>query len=284
MAALMALCTYLFRSSLKYVFPRSKHNFLVERTPYGLPVPACVHQTITKEELDGRKLMVVGDVHGCFDELVELLDKCEGWGPDVCLVFVGDLINKGPKNAEVVQLVREMGAYCVRGNHDEVCLLGWQNYLEGRESLSPKLEWMKKLSGEELRWLFELPFTISIPSLSVCVVHAGLLPRLPLDQQSHDDMLHMRDVSYDPTLASWLSHKSAMEGTVPWASAWKGPPHVYFGHDAIRRLQVYSFATGLDTGCVYGGKLTAAFPLEGNRIVQVEAHCVHHKPGRRQQT
>lgn len=99
-------------------------------------VPCSLHssspsQTISEEELAGRNLLIVGDVHGCYDELVELLDKCGcGMGGptptagdnNLCVIFAGDLINKGPKSAAVVKRVRAMGpqAYSVRGNHDEV--------------------------------------------------------------------------------------------------------------------------------------------------------------------
>ena len=282
MAALVALFAQVFRSTLRYVFPRSRHSFLVDRTPYGLPVPACIHRTLTEAELGGRAVLIIGDVHGCFDELVELLEICKGRDPDVCTIFVGDLINKGPKNGEVVKLVREMGAYCVRGNHDEVCLRSWQNYVEGREPLSKSFEWLHQLSREDLQWLYELPFTLTIPSLNICVVHAGLVPFVPLMHQPLTSMLHIRDVSHDNGLSSqWVWHKKSTEDSVPWASIWEGPEHVYFGHDAIRLLQQYPLATGLDTGCVYGGKLTAVFPLEDNRVVQVDAHAVHKQPGKK---
>ena len=280
MAALIALQVLVVRSALRRVFPRSRHSFLVDRTPYGLPVPPEPHQTL---DLGGKKsLVIIGDVHGCYDELEELIGECDCDSPDVATVFVGDLVNKGPKSAEVVKRVREMGAVSVRGNHDEVCLRGWQDYVEGRDALPEKFQWMHRLSREDLQWLYELPFTITIPSADIVVVHAGLLPGKPLPEQPYDAMLHIRDVSRDaPGSSQWAWHKKGAEGTVPWAGEWVGPNHVYFGHDAIRKLQRCLFATGLDTGCVYGGKLTAVLPLEGGRLVQVEAHTVHQEPGRR---
>ncbi len=83
--------------------------------------------------------MLVGDVHGCMDELDQLLARC-GFpeaAATTSVVFVGDLGNKGPRSADVVRFARETGALCVRGNHDNAALgvaLGLRDPCVGNET------------------------------------------------------------------------------------------------------------------------------------------------------
>lgn len=263
MAAFVALVADLTRSAFRRLFP--------EKSPYGLPLPKVKHQTLTEEQLQGRKLMIIGDIHGCYDELVLLLDKCNGRDPDTLVLCVGDIVNKGPGSLQVVRLMRKIGAFCVRGNHDEICLGEWQRSRESGLPLRDKFKWMERLSSEELEWLLELPYTISIPSKNMLIVHAGLVPGVPIEGQSTNDLIHIHDLIMDEATSKWKGLKKKGPSSVPWASKWPGPTHVYFGHDAKRLYQDYKYATGLDTGCVYGLKLTAVFPCEGGRLVEVEA-------------
>ena len=275
MAAFVSCAVNLVRTSLKYLFPESKNSFLIDRSPYGLPLSAKRHQIIAEDELANKRLVIVGDVHGCYDELVELLEKCHVQDGNILVVFVGDLVNKGPKNAAVIKLVRRLGAYCVRGNHDEVVLREWQRYQEGAQ-MRREFNWLTELSQDDLDWMFGLPYTIFMPSRKIIVVHAGLVPNVPIEEQDLDCLIHVRDVFYDTSKSAWVGSKKSTPESKPWASVWTGPDHVYFGHDARRLFQDYEFATGLDTGCVYGGSLTAVIPeMRGRSIIQVKAHAVY---------
>lgn len=72
------------------------------RTQTGNSVPCVIHKTVPISELGPGRLIVIGDVHGCHDELQQLLRKVDYQQQDDNLVFVGDLVNKGPKSAQVI--------------------------------------------------------------------------------------------------------------------------------------------------------------------------------------
>ena len=209
----------------------------------------------------GRTILV-GDVHGCIDELQEVLRACAHKSDDQ-VILVGDLVAKGPDSAAVVQFARESGFLAVLGNHDDHVLVARQS-----GALSAKRVHHAKvaatLSDADLAWLSGLPLWLLPPTDSpLLVVHGGLLPDLPLSSQPKKYLMNLRSIRADG------SPSTKLDGA-PWASLWRGPQHVVFGHDALRGLQRHAHATGLDTGCVYGHELTALV-LPDKRLVCVPA-------------
>lgn len=245
----------------------SAHDNADNTSPYGLPLPTRNIQLLSEEDIGGRDLLIVGDVHGCYDELKALLDTNHINKDNTCVAFVGDLVNKGPQSLEVVEYVMENGWYSVRGNHDEVSLNEW--VLSKDKEPPPKFQWVTKLSKKSLDWLYDLPYIIHIPSRDIIIVHAGLLPNTPLEDQTPDICLHLRSIRNNGLKWEWIRKFDDINYKL-WGEVWSGPEHIFFGHDARRFLQKHKYATGLDTACVYGVELTAIYPL-GRQVIKMKS-------------
>jgi hypothetical protein len=205
------------------------------------------------------RTVIVGDVHGCRSELDALLDKVAFAGGDR-LVLVGDVVARGPDSLGVLDIARRTGAVLVRGNHEEK-LLAWYAYKQGksrpgrRAKRDESLGRMHSEVAEALRpvdWtlLDTSPLWIELPEHGCAVVHAGVLPGIPLAEQEWDTLLQIRGVT--------ARHEPSDAKTERlWGELYEGPPHIVFGHNARSEPQLHAWATGLDTACVYGGRLTA---------------------------
>lgn len=194
---------------------------------------------------------VVGDVHGCIDELERLLAELAPSEDDL-VVFVGDLVGKGPDARAVVDLVRDREyAVSVRGNCEA------QQLRAGNDA---------SLAPAALEWLASLPVVISWPG--ALVTHAGIDPRKPLAEQTVADLQRVRS----------LGARSGYEPPY-WFEAYDGPRRIYFGHTVLNRPLLTPHAIGLDTGCVYGGELTA-YDVREERTISVDSRgYVQRDPG-----
>lgn len=214
------------------------------------------------------RTLFIGDVHGCVQELRALLAACAHSASDR-VVLVGDLVAKGPDSAGVVRLARELGALAVRGNHDAHVIAARARgglRADGRKLKPEHQHVLDTLAPEDWAYLESLPLYRRFPELNVIAVHGGLVPGVALEAQDANLLLNLRSIT-----AEGLPSKR-IENGVPWASLWKGPETVIFGHDAMRGLQRYPHALGLDSGCVYGGKLNA-WILPEARLVSVPARA-----------
>jgi len=205
------------------------------------------------------RTIVVGDIHGCYDELMELLDEVNLERKDR-LVSVGDLISKGPKSREVLELFMTDARFStVIGNHDLTLRRRWNG--EDVELKPAQKETHKELKGEKDKYatfLNGLPFVIDLETH--LVVHAGLRPNVDLHSQTTGDLTHLRTLGPD---------RESEEGT-PWYHVYNGEKIVIFGHWPAEEPRRGPKAIGLDTGCVYSHTLTA-YIIETDEFVSVKA-------------
>lgn len=212
-----------------------------------------------------KRTLIIGDVHGCSLELQRLWQACEV-GPDDDIVMVGDLVGKGPASADVVALCRQRGVRSVMGNHDHRLVQYYQARKAGVafELGDDHRAVAASLSDADFDYLEQLPLWLTLAAHDAVVVHAGIVPGVPLAEQAPKTLLTVR------TLDAQGKPSSRWDGGALWASHYQGPQTIYFGHHARAGLQQHPHALGLDTGCVYGRRLTG-FLLPEGRLVSVPA-------------
>ena len=240
------------------------------------------HVTIDEEVIRGKKLLFIGDVHGCFDELIQLLSDTKALQNDTVIIFVGDMVNKGPKNMEVLRFLVQHSSrfYAVKGNHELAVLREYERWHhKPNYKLPRKYKWVQCMDALDYSYLKGLPYTLDIPLHNIIVVHAGMVPGKTLLEQKDSDLVKMRNVA---RTESGYSAKELTNEGLPWALLWKGPRKVIFGHDAVRGLQFHKMAIGLDTGCLYGKHLTGMLLSEDKKMkfFSVKAQHVYVKPDR----
>ena len=225
----------------------------------------------------------VGDIQGCRTELERLLEKLAFDPAGDELHPVGDFVNRGPESAEVLRLCRTLQAGGVLGNHD-VHLLRVARGLKPQSRRDTIQDVLAADDRKELlAWLGQRPFVKSWSD--VLLVHAGVNPAWKDVEATLSalDPLHA-----DADLAFAISARYCSPCGDRPAEDWPppGPPYrpwyefyprdpserrtVVFGHWARNGLVRRPLVIGLDTGCVWGGKLTA-WIAEEDRIVQVDA-------------
>lgn len=171
-------------------------------------------------------------------------------------------------------------------------------------SLPAEYAYLQYLGARDIRYLHERPYSLRAPEQGLVMVHAGLFPgrplrsqvrarphregsaarrarrgaaltsrrlgRLPPMRQALADLLNVRTVRPANPASGAPARASAENdepGALPWAALYRGEEgHVVFGHDARLGLQRWPFATGLDSGCVYGGNLSALIVPDGARL------------------
>lgn len=241
------------------------------------------------------RTIVIGDIHGCLVEFQELLVLVGFHQGEDRLVLVGDLMDRGPDPVGCVRLAQELSAECVLGNHEE-SHIRWRKHEERRAATGKKnpmkpfpairAEQNAALSEQDVEWFRSLPTMLEIaPNLIVC--HAGMEPMVPAYQQG-SAVIRVRYVDSTGKMVS--IDETTLEqpaNSVYWTTQWAGPESVIYGHavHSFENPRVDRFeggaCYGIDTGVVYGGRLSAAIVVNGQvqEFAQVHAHQRYYTSG-----
>ena len=239
---------------------------------------------------------IIGDVHGCLDELLALFGRL---GYEVArddagnavdahhpegrrVIFVGDLVDRGPSSVGVLRLAMGMtaagNALAVPGNHEAKLIRA----LDGAKvQLSHGLErTMAELAEqpEEFRhqvreWCRSLVSHLVLDDGRLVVAHAGL-------KEAYQGRASGRVRSfalYGDTTGE--TDEFGLPVRLPWAEQYRGRAMVVYGHTPTPALDWINNTLCLDTGCVFGGKLSALRYPE-RETVQVDANAVHYEPAK----
>jgi hypothetical protein len=230
-----------------------------------------------RKQCKDKTVVIIGDLHGCFDELSELLDKI-GWNPEThILILTGDLNDRGPRIKDtLVFAMNTPFVYTLMSNHEFKLL----RYLRGNpvksHSLSQTIQQCSDLFAYTpfRNWLESLPFIVRWSDNSY-VVHAGIIPDIPITKQIKPTCMYIR--TWNP-LTKEISKQNKDQ---PWykfdyCNYAKTPIRLYFGHQIHEENPWVSYWTvAMDGGVATGGTLRGC--INGKDIVEVKAKRIYYE-------
>ena len=285
------------RRSLRQLKREGFRNFIyVMSTPEVVESTCIERQPLWTNRTDEHgPFDIIGDIHGCFDELVELLKELDyeiSTQPDGEIVvespngrkavFVGDYVDRGPKVAEVLRLVMRMqktgAAICVPGNHD----IKLVRALRGRnvkpthglaESLSQLENAPTEFRTQIAEFIDGLVSHCVLDNGKLVVAHAGMKAEL----QGRASGGVREFALYGETTGE--TDEFGLPIRVDWADEYRGAATVVYGHTPVPEPEWVNRTINIDTGCVFGGKLTALRYPE-KELVSVPARRTYYEPSK----
>lgn len=201
-----------------------------------------------------KETILIGDVHGCASELRALLELIAH--REARVVFLGDLVNKGPDPTGVVRMIKSMECLCLKGNHDA------DHFKWHQGAHQPKPDTIKtrdSMSASDYSDYLDIVRGMSLyfENESLIAVHAALLPNLALNEQPEEILTGERTLEN-----TWKDHVNFDRPLVVG--------HKRYSKELDISCVVDGRFYGLDTGCVYGGSMTA-LSLQSGAMWQVKA-------------
>lgn len=230
--------------------------------------------SITEIKATGN-IFVIGDVHGCREELEGLLFEIGIYNKqnlDFTLIYLGDLLDRGPNSAWVVGHVRlcqerfPSHVYCLLGNHEETHVRYERHLRTGGTNPMKKDEAFinthLSLRPTDFDWMATLPLAIQWENF--IFTHAGVVQGRGIRQETkaflRNRFVQKTEDKYSP-VGSWFDENLQKwchpEGSTHWSEVYNEPTKVVYGHENWPEVNIRGNSYGIDTSACYGGKLTA---------------------------
>lgn len=234
--------------------------------------------------MNGRTI-VVGDLQGCYNETIKLLEKCKATADDH-VIFAGDLVDRGPDGGKCIDLAIRREAIqgkpaSILGNHEERHLHYRDLEDKGRTvnvTVPSHVATRLQLEKRHYDYIRRMPLFIRLPEHNAVVVHAGVYPGRPIEAQDPHHLLHIQMIQpYDKWGNPTRNMRSIWPSRVPdnedgwgfWTKFWDGPERVIFGHSVFDKPLITDKVCGIDGGCCFGRDLHAVI-LPSWEIVTVK--------------
>jgi len=198
---------------------------------------------------------VYGDIHGCYDEFIDLRKKIAPEKNDI-EVCVGDIITKGKHSIKTLDYIMKNNIKSVLGNHEDEILRYIKNNKNTIVLDEDKKSIIDKLTDKHVSFLKSLPLYLKFDD--VTVVHGGVQNDMNLNKLLKRDVEKVLRLRYVDEKGNYIVRGKEDEKSIFWADVYDGNQGlVVYGHRSFKVPKIDKNAIGIDTGCVYGNKLSA---------------------------
>lgn len=206
-----------------------------------------------------NKLIIYGDIHGCYDEFIELRKKIIPQKDDI-EICVGDIITRGKNSLKTLRYIQEHNIQSVLGNHEDKIIryLEHQKEENGNSIILDEDEQniVKTLNSQDINFLMNMPLFKRIKNITI--LHGGLNNNYDLNNLNKKEKSKILRMRYLDTNHNFIILGKEKDDSIFWADVYNGSQgFIVYGHQWFEEVKKSKFALGIDTGCIYGNKLSA---------------------------
>ncbi len=225
------------------------------------------------------RLIIYGDIHGCYQEFIDLRNKINPLEVDI-ETCVGDVITRGKDSIKILRYIQKNNIRSTIGNHENKII----RYLKHEKSgiKNPiKLDQderkiISELSVSDVNFMNSMPLFIKFGRITV--LHAGVQNHFNLDSLSKEEKSKVLRLRYISKNYNFIPFGEEDGDSVFWSEVYNGRQGlIVYGHQVFEKVKIDKHSLGIDTGCVYGNKLSAVVFSDTDNVEDYSIYSVNCK-------